>query len=185
MLRNQRRSSEHFWNFLHPITVFSGISVHDRKKTKGRAMYRACLRQNTFPVTPRTQSSEWEELGLLYEVFRKGHELLIDGGQMEAFGNYGGQYLIFCDGTAPFHCNRSIMIIVPSGSWSMARCSSFTMPFWLWSAKREKAKFCTGVGIHQPPRWTREATKRWGWSVCLSADLRTAFGKWVQFYSGV
>ena len=35
----------------------------------------------------------------LYGVFRKGHKALEASGQMEAFSNYDGKYLISCDGT--------------------------------------------------------------------------------------
>ena len=40
-----------------------------------------------------------QEPELLYEVFRKGHEVLAASGQMGAFRSYDGQYLISCDGT--------------------------------------------------------------------------------------
>ena len=52
-----------------------------------------------------------QEPALLYGVFEKGHQVLQASGQLEAFGSYGGQVLISCDGTGtissqPLHCPR-------------------------------------------------------------------------------
>lgn len=77
------------------------------EKTKGKSNVRSLFGAGHIPSDAQIRNLlDPQEPGLLYGVFRKGHELLTGSGTMEAFGSYAGQYLISCDGTGTVSSQR-------------------------------------------------------------------------------
>lgn len=82
------------------------------EKSKGKSNVQSLFGAEHIPSDAQIRNLlDTQEPEMLYEVFRKGHELLIDSGQKGAFGSYGGQYLISCDGTGTIssqqiHCEH-------------------------------------------------------------------------------
>lgn len=82
------------------------------ERSKGKSNVQSLFGADHIPSDAQIRNLlDPAERELLYGVFRKGHELLRDSRQMEAFGSYAGQYLISCDGTGTIssqqiHCEN-------------------------------------------------------------------------------
>lgn len=84
------------------FTQAPSFLAHQRllEKKKGRSNVQSIFGAESIPSDAQVRNLlDAQEPELLYEVFRKGHELLVASGQMTTFSSYDGQYLISCDGT--------------------------------------------------------------------------------------
>ena len=77
------------------------------EKAKGKSNVQSLFGAEQIPSDGQIRNLlDPQEPGLLYGIFRKGHELLRESGRLEVFGSYGGQYLISCDGTGTISSQR-------------------------------------------------------------------------------
>ena len=77
------------------------------EKAKGKSNVHSLFGAEQIPSDAQIRNLlDPQEPELLYEVFRKGHDLLRESGRLETFGSYGGQYLISCDGTGTISSQR-------------------------------------------------------------------------------
>jgi hypothetical protein len=84
------------------FTQTPSFLAHQRmlEKSKGRSNVQSIFGVESIPSDAQVRNLlDAQEPEMLYEVFRKGHELLSASGSMEAFRSYDEQYLISCDGT--------------------------------------------------------------------------------------
>ena len=105
---------------------------------------------------------------MLYEVFRKGHELLIDSGQKGAFGSYGGQYLISCDGTGTIssqqiHCEHCSQRELVNGELLYFHYAILPVIVKAGESRVlvQEPEFISPQDGHEKQDCEREAIKRW------------------------
>ena len=104
----------------------------------------------------------------LYGVFKKGHQLLVEGGKMRDFQSYGGQYLISCDGTETIssqkiHCENCTQRELKNEETQYSH--SAILPVIVKAGESRvlvlEPEFITPQDGHEKQDCEREAIKRW------------------------
>ena len=139
------------------------------EKSKGKSNVQSLFGAEHIPSDAQIRNLlDPQEPELLYGVFRKGHELLRDSGQMEAFGSYGGQYLISCDGTGTvssqeIHCENCSQRELVNGE--MLYIHYAILPVIVKAGESRvlalEPEFISPQDGHEKQDCEREAIKRW------------------------
>jgi hypothetical protein len=139
------------------------------ERSKGKSNVQSLFGAEHIPSDAQIRNLlDPQEPELLYGVFRKGHELLRDSGQLEAFGSYGGQYLISCDGTGTIssqqiHCENCSQRELANGE--MLYIHYAILPVIVKAGESRvlvlEPEFISPQDGHEKQDCEREAIKRW------------------------
>lgn len=139
------------------------------EKSKGKSNVQSLFGAEHIPSDAQIRNLlDTQEPEMLYEVFRKGHELLIDSGQKGALGSYGGQYLISCDGTGTIssqqiHCEHCSQRELVNGELLYFHYAILPVIVKAGESRVlvQEPEFISPQDGHEKQDCEREAIKRW------------------------
>ncbi len=139
------------------------------EKSKGKSNVQSLFGAEHIPSDAQIRNLlDTQEPEMLYEVFRKGHELLIDSGQKGALGSYGGQYLISCDGTGTIssqqiHCEHCLQRELVNGELLYFHYAILPVIVKAGESRVlvQEPEFISPQDGHEKQDCEREAIKRW------------------------